>query len=183
MTKMSNVFVALALIAATASGAAQDLSGRKVVSLGNAAGEQVTIGHVEFTPTSPGRYRFNFVLDESRFGEFFLAMRPFKCLTGPSQRLCHFPYGEENEVSLDDLTALEYRLMFLRTKPNAVHVDPRQGAYYRLTRSGNGLAGALFEVDMDPIITPQGDRRRPIRAKHLEPVDPATQWLPLLKIE
>ncbi len=186
MTTLNGVLngfvLATGLLAATGN-PAQDLSGRKLVSLGNAGGEQVTIGTVEFTPLAPGRYRFGFVLDESLFGEYFLAMRPFKCLTGPAQRLCHFPYGDEGEVSLDDLSALEYRLMFLRTKPSAVHVDPRQGVYYRLTRSGDGLAGELFEVDMDPIITPQGDMRRPIRAKHLERTDPATHWLPLMRID
>lgn len=182
MSPLNKLWLSLGLIAAS-SCVAQDLGGRKVVSLGNAAGDRIAIGQVDFTPTSPGRYRFAFVLDESRFSEYFLAMRPFKCLTGPTQRLCHFPYGEDDEISLDDLSALEYRLMFLRTKPNATHVDPRQGLYYRLARSGNGLAGEVFEVDMDPIITPQGDRRRPIGARHLEPVDPGTQWLPLVRIE
>jgi hypothetical protein len=182
MTPWVGALVALGLIVATGAGA-QDLGGRKRISLGNAEGERLVIGHVVFTPVATGRYRFELVLDDARFGEYFLAMRPFKCLTGPAQRLCHFPYGEEREFSIDDLSALEYQLMFLRTKPNAVHVDPRQGVYYRLRPTGNGFEGELFDVDMDPIITPQGDMRRPIRARQLERADPATHWLPLLTIE
>lgn len=167
------------------SAQAQDppLTGRKVITLSNAAGEQVRLGHVDFEARPNGRTGFAVTLDASRFEERFLAMRPFKCMTGPTQRLCHFPYGNEHELASGDWTALEYQLMFLRTAPASPHLNPRNGIYYRLRATPRGLAGMLYDVDMDPIITPQGDRRRPIKPQQLEAADPRSHWLPVLTIE
>jgi hypothetical protein len=173
--------VVATLAAGTAS--AQGLAGRKAVVLSNAAQEKVVIGQVEFTPIANGRTRFRFELDAARFGDYFLAMRPFKCLVGATQRLCHFPYGNDDEIGPGDWSALEYQLMFLRTAPGAPHLNPRNGVYYRLEAAAGGLRGRAFDVDMDPIITPQGDRRRPITAKQLEAADPASHWLSDLLIE
>jgi hypothetical protein len=179
---MHGAGLAIAMLSACIA-QAQDLSGRKSVVLTNAAQERVVVGHVDFTPVPNGRTRFRFTLDASKFGEYFLAMRPFKCLNGATQRLCHFPYGNDDEIGPGDWTALEYQLMFLRTAPGAPHLNPRNGVYYRLEAGARGLQGKVFEVDMDPIITPQGDRRRPITAKQLEATDAATHWLPQLNIE
>jgi hypothetical protein len=165
---------------------AAELSGTRQVILSNGQGERVSIATVAFEPAGAGRWRFKLQLDESRFGEHFLAMRPFKCLTGSRQQLCHFPYASEAIVAADDLVPLEYALMFLHTKPAAVNVDARNGVYYRL-RWKDGTPGAiegrLYDVDMDPIVVPQGDRRRPIRNEHLIAADEDSHWLPRLSIE
>jgi hypothetical protein len=176
------LFAACAL-ASLAAGAADVLSGTKRVVLANAKGEQVEIGKVVFEPAGEGRWRFEFRPEASRFGEYFLAMRPFRCLAGATQHLCHFPFGQERVIARDDLTALEYQLMFMRKRPAEVSVNPTNGVYYRLAWTETGLRGELFDVDMDPIIVPEGDMRRPIRAEHLHAADPGTHWLPLLRIE
>ena len=166
-----------------ASAAANPLSGEKSVWLANASGERVRIGNVKFEPVANGRSSFAFRLDESRFGEYFLAMRPFRCLAGSTQFLCHFPYGSEREVALDDLSALEYQLMFMHKKPASVNLDSRNGLYWKLRVDGERLVGTLYDADMDPIIVPQGDRRRPVTEEFLQRADDGSHWLPRLTIE
>lgn len=170
-----------ALWAACAS--ANPLVGEKSVWLANAGGEKLRIGSVSFEPLANGRSKFALRIDESRFGEYFLAMRPFRCLAGSSQHLCHFPYGGEREVALDDLAALEYQLLFMHKKPASVNLDPRNGLYWKLAADGERLVGTLYDADMEPIIVPQGDRRRPLTAEFLQRADDGSYWLPRLTIE
>jgi len=56
---------------------------------------RVVIGRLTLTPVGPERWKFAFRVDENLLGEYFLAMRPFRCLVGPHQALCRFPYGIE----------------------------------------------------------------------------------------
>lgn len=166
-----------------AGASAGPLSGEKSVWLANAAGEKLRIGSVKFMPAEGGRSRFAFTLDESRFGEYFLAMRPFRCLAGRTQHLCHFPYGGERVVSAEDLVALEYQLLFMHKRPAAVNLDSRNGLYWKLRAEGERLVGTLYDADMEPIIVPQGEARRPLTAEFLQPADEGSHWLPRLTIE
>lgn len=166
---------------------ADPLSGTKIIVLGNARGERVEIGKVVFTPEDGGVSRFEVTMD-ARLEEYFLAMRPFRCLTGATQRLCHFPVAREApRVSEGDLVPLEYALMFMRTPPASLHVDPFNGVYYRMKVVDGHIEGQLNDVDMDPFITPDNvppERRiRPLRDSDLSPGDPATHWMPRLFIE
>ena len=120
--------------------------------------------------------------------EYFLAMRPFLCLTGPVQRLCWFPVkNEEALVNDSDLLPLEYALMFMRTRTHDLHVNPFNGLYYKLQREGDRLVGRLFEVDMAPFIAPDilpvEERKRPLKAADFFEADPGSNWLPVLTIE
>lgn len=180
---MRTRLIAMLFAAWGASALANPLAGEKSVLLSNAGGEKVRIGSVTFEPGANGRAKFAFRLDESRFGEYFLAMRPFRCLTGGAQHLCHFPYGSEREVALDDLTALEYQLMFMHKKPASVNLDSRNGLYWKLHVDGERLIGTLYDADMEPIIVPQGDKRRPVTAEYLQQADEGSHWLPRLTIE
>jgi hypothetical protein len=169
------------------AGLAAELSGTRGIWLSNAEGERQRIGTVVFTPAGGGQTRFRVTMEES-LEEYFLAMRPFRCLTGPRQRLCHFPVEREAQViSAGDLVPLEYALLFMRTAPKSLHIDPFNGLYYRMTLTENGIVGQLHDVDMDPFITPDSvpveRRQRPIRAVDLAPGDPRSHWLPILRIE
>ena len=166
---------------------AADLSGSRGIWLSNAAGERQRIGTILFTPESAGRTKFRIAMAET-LEEYFLAMRPFRCLTGPRQRLCHFPVEREAQViNAGDLVPLEYALLFMRTAPKSLHIDPFNGLYYRMTLTERGIVGRLHDVDMDPFITPDSvpleRRQRPIRAADLTPGDPSSHWLPILSIE
>ena len=180
LSLLSGILLSLGSLAA-------DLSGSRGIWLSNAEGERQRIGIITFTPEAAGRTRFRIVMAET-LEEYFLAMRPFRCLTGPRQRLCHFPVAREAPViSADDLVPLEYALLFMRTAPQALHIDPFNGLYYRMRLSERGIVGRLHDVDMDPFITPDSvpveRRQRPIRAADLSPGDPRSHWLPILSIE
>lgn len=180
-------FLLAILCSVCTSAAAIELAGPHDIALVNAAGERVVIGQVRFAPADGGRYRFTLTMDD-KLEEYFLAMRPFRCLTGPQQRLCHFPVEREAPViGPGDLVPLEYALMFMRTAPKALHVNPFNGVYYRLRMSDKGIEGQLHEVDMDPFITPDAvpveRRQRPLRDRDLSPGDEASHWLPRLIIE
>ncbi len=169
------------------AGLATELSGARGIWLSNAEGERQRIGTVVFAPAGGGQTRFKVTMEES-LEEYFLAMRPFRCLTGTRQRLCHFPVEREAQViSAGDLVPLEYALLFMRTAPKSLHIDPFNGLYYRMTLTENGIVGQLHDVDMDPFITPDSvpveRRQRPIRAIDLTPGDPRSHWLPSLRIE
>lgn len=170
-------------ICGTASAQIAALTGSKTIWLTNAQGEKVQWGTVVFEPPSGGKQKFA-VNPSPELKEHFLAMRPFKCLAGARQQLCWFPYTQvAQEIVGNDYTPLEYALMFLHTKPHALHVNSGNGLYYRLTRTDRGLVGQLHDVDMDPIVVPRADRERPIKPAMLSLAEPLSHWLPVLLIE
>lgn len=166
---------------------AGDWSGSRKLVLSNAAGERHTIGQVIFSDAGHGKTAFRIEMD-ANMQDYFLAMRPFLCLTGPVQRLCWFPvHNEPALISKDDLLPLEYALMFMRTRSTDLHVNPFNGLYYRLRAEGERIIGTLFEVDMAPFIAPDvlpvEQRKRPLKPGDFYEADPGSNWLPLLSIE
>ena len=166
---------------------AADWSGTRNIVLSNAAGERHTIGQIIFSDGDRGKTAFRIEMAEN-MQDYFLAMRPFLCLTGPVQRLCWFPvHNEPALISKDDLLPLEYALMFMRTRSTDLHVNPFNGLYYRLRAEGDRIAGSLFEVDMAPFIAPDvlpvEQRQRPLKAKDFYDADAGSNWLPFLSIE
>lgn len=186
-SRWGRVLLALACLATPLSASAAPLTGERKIIMSNAAGERHLIGRVRFADAGDGRSSFE-VSMEPVMQEYFLAMRPFLCLTGPVQRLCWFPIkNEEALVSDSDLLPLEYALMFMRTRTHDLHVNPFNGLYYKLQREGDRLVGRLFEVDMAPFIAPDilpvEERRRPLKPADFFEADPGSNWLPVLSIE
>jgi hypothetical protein len=181
---LAYTLLALAATAnAQSSAPPMPLAGEKTIWLSNAQGERVAWGKISFVPKSESVVGFS-ITPSDALREHFLAMRPFKCLAGARQQLCWFPYTvPAAEIKGEDLGALELALMFLHTKPGALHINSGNGLYYRMRREGNGLRGALHDVNMDPIVVPQGDPQRPIKRSMLSEADPASHWLPQLSIE
>jgi hypothetical protein len=174
--------VLASVVSFTAMAAAPaDFSGTRSVALLTPGGEETVIGRLRVERQGDG-YRIAFDLDDAKFAERFLAMRPFRCLESSTVALCHFPYPGAGQISATDLTDLEYQLMFLRKPRAALSLDSRDGQYYELRWTEQGIDGVLRAVDMEPIIVPGPDTKRPIRREQLEPVDPATAWLPYLRI-
>jgi hypothetical protein len=171
----------------TAHAIAEPLSGTHNIVLSNASGEHHTIGKIIFSDGGNGKTAFQIEM-ASNMEEFFLAMRPFLCLTGEKQRLCWFPVKNEKAlISPDDLLPLEYALMFMRTKAKDLHVNPFNGLYYKLSWTQQGITGKLFEVDMAPFIAPDTvpleRRQRPLEKKDFYEADLGSNWLPMLRIE
>jgi hypothetical protein len=167
---------------------AQTLEGKKTITLFDGGSERVVIGTAVFTPAVDGKTQFKIELDSEKFGEYFLAMRPFKCVTGARQHMCHFPLTRVGDTfSADDLLPLEYALMFMHKKPAMVSLNSRDGLYYQLTRTAKGFSGRIADVDMEPVIVPDSvpvaQRARPIRKTDLHVSDPSAYWLPFISIE
>lgn len=161
---------------------AADLSGARTVTLHGNAGEHIVIGQITFTARDSGD-AFEFTPNRAAFEERFLAMRPFPCLDGVVHSLCHFPYRGPRIIRDDDLSDLEYQCMFLQKPRTAVSLESQNGVYYEMRRTDQGIEGTLKEVDMTPIIVPEGDMTRPIRRENLFPVDLSHNWLRRLTID
>ena len=120
------------------------------------------------------------------FADHFLSMRPFKCLESAAKHWCRVPYPYEirRSVSADDLTDLEYDLLFVWKGANEYGINLWNGVYYKLSIDGDRVAGDLHEMDMDMLgVPPDAGELRPIKAKHLEEGDPESHWLPRIVIE
>lgn len=166
---------------------AAGLVGTRQIVLSNAGGERHVIGKVHFSDAGNGKSAFLVEMDDV-MQDYFLAMRPFRCLTGNWQRICWFPVkNEEAVISENDLLPLEYALMFMRSKPKDLHMNPFNGLYYKLRRDGAKLVGTLYEIDMEPFIVPDSrppaERKRPLKEKDFNDADAVTNWLPVLSIE
>ena len=145
-------------------------------------GERIDAGALHLEPD--GAYRV--VWDDTRFGDFFLSMRPFKCLEGTEKLWCRveYPYENNRRIGDGDLTDLEYDLLFVWKNANDYGIDMWNGVYYDLSASGDGWEGALFEMDMNVLAAPPEDGNlRPIEPGMLEEGDPDSHWLPRIVIE
>jgi hypothetical protein len=154
----------------------------KQIKLHPADSDPVPVGIL--TLQEDGGYRVEW--DDSKFGDFFLSMRPFKCLEGPEKLWCRvdYPYEINRDLSGDDLTDLEYDLLFVWKNANDFGINMWNGIYYELEPSGAGFQGALYEFDMDTLAAPPEDGSlRPITEDILDEGDPDSHWLPRITIE
>ena len=101
--------------------------GRKVF-LETAQGERTHVA----TLAGP-EHGYRMALNEEVFSDHFLSMRPFKCLESPEKHWCYVPYPYEisRKVSADDLTDLEYDLLFVWKGATEYGINLWNGVYYR----------------------------------------------------
>jgi len=184
MIRFSRRAAALLLLTAAPmlASASADLSGTRTVTLHGNGGEKVVIGKVTFARNGDG-YRFTYMADKQAFEERFLAMRPFGCLDGETVSLCHFPFASPQVITASDLTDLEYQFMFLQKPRASVSLNPDAGVYYEMKLVDGHIEGVLKEVDMGPIVAPEGKQARPIKREDLFAVDTSGKWLPRLTID
>jgi len=134
-------------------------------------------------------YQADVSMDDSRFGDYFLSMRPFKCLESEQQLLCHLPYPYQNaqQITQDDLTDLEYQLLFIRKNPNDYGINPWFGVYYKLSWQNpphGPITGQLHETDMDVLAAPPEDPTiKPITVDDLYEADSDVHWWPTITIQ
>lgn len=160
---------------------AAPLDGEKTVFLVDGQGTRVEIAEIRF---EGGSYKLDWKDDS--FADHFLSMRPFKCLEGPDKHWCHVPYPYDNlrQARPEDLTDLEYDLLFIWKGATEYGINMWNGVYYRLSIEGDGLTGQLYEVDMDVLSAPpQAGNLRPLLPADLHDADPDSHWLPGLLIE
>lgn len=176
-------FAAFVALVAGSPASGDGLEGRKTVYLADGAGQRLAIGAIDITATAPGRWKFAFTLDPVQFQEYFLAMRPFRCIQTPRRSLCAFPFGSRDEVSEKDWSALEYQLVFIHKPAASLSLDSRNGMYWKLHREGDRLLGSLYDADLEPIVVPGAERIRPLTEDYLQSADRASHPYPDLVIE
>ena len=166
-------------------GIAASLDGVKSIVLASPTGERHVIGKITFQDAGNSKTAFQIEIGDN-LQEYFLAMRPFRCLTGERQQLCWFPvYNEPSQITPDDLVPLEQALMFFHTKPHALNINPFDGLYYKLRLTEHGIIGKLREVDMTPFVAPLTipHPARPLHEEDFYDPPPGSSWLPELSIE
>ncbi|MBT3016052.1 MAG: hypothetical protein KME63_09935 [Candidatus Thiodiazotropha sp. (ex Clathrolucina costata)] len=142
------------------------------ISAENQHKELIPLGALILVDSANGQdYRIEW--DEAQFENHFLSMRPFKCLPHPVQLICHLPYPYEIERNIDndDLTDLEYDMLFLHKTPQEYGINAWNGLYFKFQRDRNGFAGELRETDLNVLQAPpeEGD---------LRPIDPDALYEP-----
>ena len=162
------------------------LRGNKTIYLVDANGKEYPIGKVAFSGDKDGATDLSVELDEGRFAEKFLSMRPFRCIDGAKQTVCYlpYPYSLKDRITSNDLSDLEYRLLFLHKGPTDYGIDAWNGIYYKLTISDQGhVNGALHEADFNVLaVPPEKSFTRPIGAADLEEGEPGRHRFPKLII-
>ena len=124
-------------------------------------------------------------MHEPQFGDYFLSMRPFKCMTDKVKMLCHlaYPYAIERQFSKNDLSALEHDFLFIRRKPTDYGIDPWKGLYYRIQQKGDMFIGQAHEVDLNILAVPPEDEVLGLINAELHEIDGEQLWLPKLLIK
>ncbi len=182
---MIHARAAIVLALTFAAQTALALEGPKTVFLVDANGDRVAVADIEFSPADHGA-TYEIAMREAPFADHFLSMRPFKCLEGAEKHWCHvpYPYAINRTVTPNDLTDLEYDLLFIWKGATEYGINMWNGVYYRLTYEDGRITGALSEIDMDTLSAPpaEGDLR-PIREQDVEESDPDSHWLPFVIVE
>lgn len=185
MKRLASVCLALAWGFQPGHVQAVSLEGEKTISLIDQAGERYPVAQVVFTPADAGS-RYEIIWQDGVFADHFLSMRPFKCLEGADKHWCRVPYPYEirRTVSEQDLTDLEYDLLFVWKGATEYGINLWNGVYYKLENQEGRLVGTLHEMDMDKLgVPPEAGDLRPVREADLEEGYPESHWLPGLVIE
>lgn len=123
--------------------------------------------------------------ETAQFEDHFLSMRPFKCLSGGGKLWCHTPYPYEikRHLSDDDVTDLEYDLIFVWKPEGKYGIDLWNGVYYQLTPTEFGWKGVMKEYDLNILgIPPKAGELRPILEKDLNEASTEDHFLPFVEI-
>ena len=155
---------------------------KKTVKLYPQSGAAIAVATITFA--KGGGYKVDW--DDSKFGDFFLSMRPFKCLQGPVKLWCRvpYPYTIKRSVAGGDLTDLEYDLLFVWKNAKDYGINLWNGVYYQLSEKDGKITGALHEFDVNELAAPPEDGNlRPITDAILDEGDPDSHWLPRITIE
>lgn len=157
------------------------LAEQKTIYLEDIEGTRLEIATLEIG--DGGNYAIT--MNDAAFADHFLSMRPFKCLEGAEKHWCYVPYPYPNARNISqDLTDLEYDLLFLWKGSTEYGINMWNGVYYNLEEANGAFRGTLYEMDMNTLASPPADGDlRPVSASDLHESDPESHWLPRLVIE
>ena len=180
---------AACLLALGAPAAAADAlaPGSRMLSLIDGAGAALPVAELRLDPPdATGAQGFAVIWNDALFGDYFLSMRPFKCLEGPDQLWCRvpYPYAIARRIGPGDLTDLEYATLFVWKRKGDYGIDLWNGVYYVLEPGPDGaLTGRLHDYDMNALgIPPDAGDLRPIAPGDLTIGPEDGRWLPGISI-
>ena len=179
------IWAAFALTVTSTAAVAAPLEGNRAVMLHPTSGDSIKVADVTFDPSGDtATYKIEW--NDDAFSDYFLSMRPFKCVPGPEKLWCRVPYPYDivRTVSEDDLTDLEYDLMFVWKNEGEYGINLWNGVYYDLAVDGDTLVGVMQDIDMNVLASPPEDGNlRPVTPGDLEEADVDSAWLPRLTLE
>ena len=151
---MRSLLLVLLLVVANSS-LADVLEGHKKVYLVSSTNELTHVANVVFKRNDKNITYTVSIIDKP-FENQFLSMRPFQCLMGSKQVMCHvpYPYEKKGTVLEDDLSDLSYDLLFLHKNPSEYGINMWNGIFYKLEIDKNQINGLVFEVDMNTLASP-----------------------------
>ncbi|MCF8210043.1 MAG: hypothetical protein K9K38_11670 [Rhodoferax sp.] len=187
-TRIACLCLGACLALTCVSARAWDLAGRKTITVHTRDRQEITMGQVEFSPVAgnPGSgRRFKVEFDHSRFQDFFLSMKEFKCINAAVEVSCHvpYPYPHPGTVSDNDFSWLEHQLLFLYKPPAEFGAKLWNGLYFQLRRESDGLLGEPLAVDLNRISAPPDDTRTPpLDPSVRDPIAPGSRWITHIRI-
>jgi hypothetical protein len=181
----------LCLIAACAGLApslsfAWQMDGVKAVVAHTRDKQHVTIGTVTFAPQPDGASTFKLEIDHSKFTDYFLSMKEFKCLPSAIEVTCHvpYPYRHPGKVTLTDFAWLEHNLLFLFKTPSEFGAKLWNGVYFKFKLTDKGLVGEPMAIDLNRISAPPDDLNTPTFGPDArDPIPTGARWLESITIE
>lgn len=174
----------LLLIFYTVTVQSSPLQGNKKVYLVNTDGELTHIANVKFDQDK-GKIQYLVSMVDEPFENQFLSMRPFQCVMGKKQVMCHVPYPYEKKGYIVDgnLSGLSYDLLFLHKNPSEYGINMWNGIYYQLTQVGSEIEGSIFEVDMNILASPPEDLDHPFAIDEIFEADLTNYIYPRILIK
>ena len=113
-------------------------------------------------------------------------MRPFKCIEGSTEWFCYleYPYDLRSLITEDDLSDLEYQLLFLRKSPSEFGIDAWNRLYYQLQVESDGsITGKLLEGDLNSLQSPPEQKyAKPVDLNEFIEADESRRLFPTLRI-
>lgn len=183
LNRVKGCAVSLLFAMSATQGLALDTAAK--VFLSNADGERLYIGELDSSAAEEG-HNFKFELATEEFGNYFLSMRPFRCLENGARMLCYLPYPYDKPTSFSDaeMRPLEYDLLFIHRSAAEYGIDPWNGLYYKMQWVEGKLQGQAHAVDLNVLASPpENGEIYPLSDVDLHRLDPAQVWLPTLEIE
>ena len=165
---------------------AWELAGTKAVVAHTRDKQQITIGTVTFTPQAMGTTAFKLDMDHSKFTDFFLSMKEFKCLASAVEVSCHvpYPYKHPATVTAVDFAWLEHNLLFLFKRPAEFGAKLWNGVYYKFAMTEAGLVGEPMAIDLNRISAPPDDLNTPSYGPDArDPIPAGARWIESITIE
>jgi hypothetical protein len=133
------------------------LEGTKKVYLVSSGNELTHFANVTFTDIEDNeKVAYTVSIIDKPFENQFLSMRPFQCMMGKKQVMCHVPYPYEKSgfITRSDIAGLSYDILFLHKNPAEYGINLWNGIFYKLELKEASIEGTLYEVDMNTIASP-----------------------------